>query len=486
MAIVRGAPGAVAYSASNGSSISVAYPTGNGTGDKLVLIIGMKPSTANSGSVTTPSGWTLVTSITGQGGFGTTVGGDTGNTNLFVFERIVPAGGLTGSLAVTVAANNICWGYMEWLTTDARGWRNSAGATGGDGAPGVAFTVNFTSDPGVNAGDLILVSVCIPTDLGGGAQFSGQTLTQTGITFGVFGETNEPATNTGNDIAGWNGYAPVSAGTSSAAPVLNLTASGTVTNVRGPATFVRVRDAYLMSADPGAFSISGQEATLTQASGSNKSLQASAGSATLTGQAATVARNRVVTASSGTLTLTGSAATIARSRKLTSAAGSYALTGTAASVLFGRRLNGAAGSYAGTGQAATLSRTTLYKLDAQAASIDYAGQSAELVYVRALQLNAEAGTFLATGQSATLTKVKVYALDAQPTAFELTGQVASLAYTQSLHLNAEAAAFSLLGADASLTKVNVYNLSAQAADFNLSGQAATLLASRALEAQPTT
>lgn len=486
MAIVRGAPGAVAYSAASGTSVSVPYPTGNGLGDKLVLVIGQKPSTANSGSVTTPSGWTLVTSITGAGGYNNTLGNDTGNTNLFVFERIVPAGGFSGNLSVTVATNNICWGYMEWLTTDARGWRNSAGTTGSDIVGNTVFGVTFSADPGVQAGDLVLVSLCIPTDTGGGAQFSGQTISQPGVTFGVFGEVAEPSTSVGSDIGGWAGYVPVSAGTSTGAPIVTLSVSGTSTNVRGPAVFLRVRDAYLLSADPGVFLATGQPATLTLEAGTNKSLQADAGAIALTGQSASTLRNRYLNAESGSLNLTGNAASTLQGRRLDANVGAFALTGAVASTLWGRYSSAELGQLTVAGQAASLTKINRYGLDAQPASYSYAGQSADLMRIRALQLSAEAGDLSHIGQSATLTKIRVYALDAQLGFLAVSGQAATLVYTQTRQIHAEAGAFALLGIDATLTKVNVYALHAQAAVFSLSGLEAGVLIRRVISAEPAT
>src|SRR3972149_850925 len=80
-AISYNSNGAFAYSASGGTSVSPAYPTSIAANDLLILTIGMKPSTANGGSVTTPGGWTPITSLTGAGGYGATLGADTGNSN---------------------------------------------------------------------------------------------------------------------------------------------------------------------------------------------------------------------------------------------------------------------------------------------------------------------------------------------------------------------------------------------------------------------
>ena len=460
MAIVRGAPGAIAYSAASGTSISVPYPSSNGAGDKLVLIIGMKPSTANGGSVTTPSGWRLVTSITGAGGYGSTLGNDTGNTNLFVFERIVPAGGLTGNLTVTVAANNICWGMMEWLTTDSSGWQNSAATTGSDVVGNTVFGVNFPADPGVKAGDFILVAACIPTDVTTPLQFSGQSLAQDGVTFGAFGETGEPDTSLGSDIGGWLGYAPVDAGSSSAAPYIILTVAGTTTNVRGPAVFVRVRDAYRLSADTGAFAFTGENATLIQTISGSKTLQADAGTFALTGLSASLTSRRAVVSDFGVFNITGASAAVSLARTLVAQAAILNINGLAATPTISRYASASAGSFSAQGQEALLTKVNLYFLDGQPTNFTIAGQDADL------------------------TRVKVYALDAQPAALTSLGQTATLVYTQTRQINAEVGSSNVTGLDATLTKVSVFKLIADAATVAYSGAAATLSNGRILNAQP--
>jgi hypothetical protein len=243
MAITWQTPGSVAYSSPQGaSSISVGYPASNAEGEKLILIIGMKPSTANSGSVTTPGSWNAVTSITGAGGYGSALNADQGNTNLFVYERTVPAGGLSGSLSVTVSNNNICWGFMARLTNSANYvWDSVAGTTGSDIVAG-NVDITFGSNPGVTTGDYIIGAMCTPTDVGGGTQFSSEAFVQTGVTFGTVTEINEPYSNTGDDIGGFSCRAAVSSGTGSAAPQMTATAGGTTTNVRGPGVFIRIRE----------------------------------------------------------------------------------------------------------------------------------------------------------------------------------------------------------------------------------------------------
>lgn len=236
-----GAIGTIAYSASGGASVAPGYPASIEANDKLILLIGMKPSTANSGSVTTPGGWTAEGSITGAGGYGTTLGADTGNTNLFVFSKTA-AGTESGTLSVTVSTNNVCWGAIIRcdgnLGADAT-W-SVAMTTGSDTSSG-NVSIAMGADPGVTAGDLVIGAMCIPTDVSTPSQFSAEAFSQTGVTFGTVTERAEPDSNVGNDIGGFICTAPVSSGTSSAAPTMTATAGGTTTNVRGPGVFVRVR-----------------------------------------------------------------------------------------------------------------------------------------------------------------------------------------------------------------------------------------------------
>lgn len=235
-------PGAIAYSAAGGGSVAPAYPTGCAEGDKLLLVVGQKPSTANGGTVTTPGGWNLVASITGAGGYGTTLTADVGNTNLFVYERTVPAGGLSGTLTVTLGTNNVAWAIILRLTSSNGAWDSVAGATGSDTSAGASVSVAFTSNPGVTAGDLAVGALCIPTDITTPSQFSAQALSQAGVTFGTVVEVGEPDSGNGNDIGGMLCYAAVASGTATGNPTMTATAGGTTTNVRGPGVFVRVRE----------------------------------------------------------------------------------------------------------------------------------------------------------------------------------------------------------------------------------------------------
>lgn len=236
------------YSASGGASVSPTYPASIAAGDLLVMIVGQKPSAANGGTVTTPAGWTLVTSRTGAndgdtGGYTTTLGADTGNTNIFAYSKIA-TGSESGTLAVTIGTNNVTWAMMMRFSNVSKAW-SVAGTTGKQTTtPTTPLSITMAANPGVVAKDYIVVAMCIPTDISA-AHFSAEAFTQTGVTFGSVTEVEEPNSGTGNDIGGVIVRAPVNAGPATAAPVFSSTIANTLTNIRGPAVFVRIRESHV-------------------------------------------------------------------------------------------------------------------------------------------------------------------------------------------------------------------------------------------------
>lgn len=250
MALGTPVAAAAAYSALAGTTVSPAYPSGILATDAVLLFVGQKPSTANGGTVTTPTGWTLRDSLTAAGGYGATLGADTGNTNLFVYSWNTPVAGQTGNLAVTLGVNNVSWAFMVRIPTgggtlsygSADGQRTTAPTSPmsialTDGSPATAF----------ETGDLAIWAMCIPTDVQTPTQFSAQSITATGATFATAVELNEPDSTTGNDIGGYSAYASVSSGSSTTAPTVTTNVAGTLTNVRGPVVLVRVREAPIIA-----------------------------------------------------------------------------------------------------------------------------------------------------------------------------------------------------------------------------------------------
>lgn len=237
MAITYQSEGAIA---TGSTSLSVAFPASIAVNDALIMVIGQKPSSANGGNVTTPTGWTLIGSALAQGGYGATLGADTGNTNLFVYRKTKVLGTESGNQAVTLGTSNSAWGIMMRLSGDTDRWSYDI-ATGSDSSAG-NVSIAMSSDPGVASGDYIIGAMCIPTDVTTPSQFSSEAFSQSGITFGAVSEIGEPDSGTGNDIGGFLCRAAVTAGTSGGVPTMTATAGGTTTNVRGPGVFIRIRE----------------------------------------------------------------------------------------------------------------------------------------------------------------------------------------------------------------------------------------------------
>ena len=247
MAFATPVAGTVAYSASGGTSVSPAYPPSILTTDVVVLFVGQKPSTANGGTVTTPTGWTLQDSLTAAGGYGTTLGADTGNTNLFAYTWDAPVAGQTGNLAVTLGTNGVAWAFMVRIPSggEAHSYGSADGSQTTAPTAGTPFTVALTNGATATdfqAGDIAIWAMCIPTDVTTPSQFSAQSVTATGVTFGTAVELREPDSTTGNDIGGYSAYAVATSGSSTTAPSVTVTAAGTTTNVRGPVVMLRLRD----------------------------------------------------------------------------------------------------------------------------------------------------------------------------------------------------------------------------------------------------
>lgn len=253
MALSNPVFGTVAYSAQNGTTLNVNYPAGVVAGDVLILICGQKPSTANGGDVQFDGfnfNWLLTSSSRAAGGYGTTLGADTGNTNLFIFQKSFTAGTESGtSETLALTQNNVAWAIMARIPASIPNRQIFSGAAFGSRttAPtaGAQVTVACTDDTdptNFEAGDLAVWAMCIPTDVTTPNQFASHSVISTGATFGTAVEVLEPDSGTGNDIGGFIAYAAVTAGASTTAPSVRFTPSGTVTNVRGPIALLRVRE----------------------------------------------------------------------------------------------------------------------------------------------------------------------------------------------------------------------------------------------------
>jgi len=257
--------------ASTTTSIAPAYPTGYNANSALVVVLMQKPTTANGGGCSTPSGWTLQCSKTGAndgdtGGYGSTTGADVGNMNLFVFTKDTVTGAETGSVTFTLTDNNITQARMFSVDCADINTLSYSASVGKDTAAG---NINLTTDAGVTiqAGDFLVFGQAIPTDVSTPSQFSAEAITQSGTTFGAVNEIFEFDSASGNQLGGWMANVLATAGSGSTAPTITATAGGTTTNTRGPGFVLRIRATSVvwpLYIAPSSNVASGGEATTAQ------------------------------------------------------------------------------------------------------------------------------------------------------------------------------------------------------------------------------
>lgn len=218
-----------------------------------------------------------------------------------------------------------------------------------------------------------------------------------------------------------------------------------------------------VSADAGAFTLSGQTAGLQV----GYYLSGGAGTFTETGQAATFVRGYVAIGAAAAFTTTGQSAGTLRGAQASGDAAAFTTTGQAAGLLRGYVVAGEAGSFTLSGQSAGFNNERYLACGAGAFTVS--GQAADLIYaaVTGFALTAEAGSFAATGQAAGLQRGVVLAVE--PGAFSLTGEAAG--FNNERYLAAGVAAFVLSGEDAALLRSNT--LSADAGSYTFTGQEAT-------------
>lgn len=246
MALGTPVSGTIVYRGSGSVGIPPAYPAGILSTDVVLLFLGQKPTTANGGVATTPTGWTLREELLAAGGYGTTTGVDVGNTNLWIYSWDTPITGQTGTQTVAIGDSNVAWAFIVRIPTG--GGTLSYGSADGEQATTPTSPMSVALTNGATAtnfatGDIAIWAMCIPTAVTTPAQFSAESITATGAVFATAVELNEPDSTLSNDIGGYSAYAFVNSGSSTTAPTVVTDVAGTLTNVRGPVVLVRVREA---------------------------------------------------------------------------------------------------------------------------------------------------------------------------------------------------------------------------------------------------
>jgi hypothetical protein len=252
MTVSYGASGAIAYSASGGTTVAPAYPTGITADQKLILIVIWKPSVSTSANgPSTPSGWTPIRvvvpdiSLELTGGYSAIPGADTGNMGWAAYEKTA-VGSETGTQTVTLTGNNIAAARIVRLTKSGTAWDTTDSDDGWVTTTPPATTsviVGIRGGIGFDDGDHVLYGMAIPTDVTTPAQFTATNISSGIVTFGTMTEIGEFDTGTGNDMGGFLAENRVVTGTNEVTnPTVAMTIAGTRTNVRGPVFVIRTRD----------------------------------------------------------------------------------------------------------------------------------------------------------------------------------------------------------------------------------------------------
>ncbi len=233
---------AVAYGSrgnavSGTTSLSVPYPGSIVAGNLLILIVGNKYPTNGPA---TPSGWTLVANGQGSGGLGS-AGSDSGGVynTIFVKEAL---GTESGNLAVTVSSANTSMARMFLYTKAAGTTWNYAATNGSDNSAGTTWSITGATNPGITSGDVLVVGSSL-----NGNQVSNwaESISATGVTFGVTNERNDSTSSTGDDMGLIVSEHPVTAGTASSAPVFTMTGatgSAVANSPTGASVILRIRE----------------------------------------------------------------------------------------------------------------------------------------------------------------------------------------------------------------------------------------------------
>ncbi len=214
------------------TTLVIPYPTGIVAGNLLVLAVGNKYPPNGPAA---PAGWTLVANGQASGGAGA-AGNDTGNVYATVFVKVAD-GTETGNLTVTLTGANTSMGRIFRYTNAAGSGWDYAATYGSDNTGGTAWIVSSAADPGITAGDMLVVISAINTDA---PTWTAESVSATGATFGTHTERQDSGTGFGNDMRLVVSDHTVTAGTALAAPVYTMSASGGTPE--GASVILRIRE----------------------------------------------------------------------------------------------------------------------------------------------------------------------------------------------------------------------------------------------------
>lgn len=253
------------------------------------------------------------------------------------------------------------------------------------------------------------------------------------------------------------------------APTMNLDPGSYA--VSGAAA--QVLRGYALGLEPGAYTLTGYDASLTVTGTGGYTLNLDPGAYTVTGAASGLLVDRLLSLASGAYNLTGQAADLLYGRALNLDAGAYSVTGSILQTLRDYVLSLEPGAYAVTGASAQLIRDYIFALNAGAYTITgqdaallvdrllslapgsyaIAGPDAALLFDRLIVL--EAGGYVLSGADAelTITGVGAYTLNLNPGSYAVTGTDIATLYNRVI--NADAGAYTVSGTGLGMTAAGV-------------------------------
>jgi hypothetical protein len=445
-----------------GTSHALLEPAGVASGDLLVACISSR--IASTTQVTLPTGgeWTLV--------------GDRNNNNTATNTSATPSGTMaycirggsapnltfTHPIAPSVAIGTIV-AYRNAAQTSTLDDSNDTTTSTNITAISSAVGVTTTQDD-----DLLVIM-----------RAGGQESTLTGLAAATDPTSASGATNTSSHPApnAWLERldATTTTGADTALTILDAvkTAAGSTGNITATASaasaHVLVHGAFKIvaatnksiDADAGSYSVTGTT-TGTQL---GRVVGADAGSYAVSGTDATLSKGLTLGADAGSYSVSGQDVTFNRTYVIGADAGSYAVTGTDAGLFVGYAVTADAGSYSVSGTDADLELISNKALDADAGSYSVSGTDA--TFNRTYVIGADAGSYTVSGTDSALSKGLTVGADSG--SYAVNGTDAALEHDR--QVTADAGSYSVSGTDAGL--YHGWVVSADSGSYSVSGTDAT-------------
>lgn len=214
------------------TSITPAFPAGATSGrlGVLQLMSGHPDDSIPS----TPSGWTLVDTLSGGGG---TFGSGTGPRRLTWFVRVLTGTETAPTVTLPTGTGAVLAGRIHVLSRSAGlDWRWAA-TSGEDTSSGTGFSAAAASTLTWAVGDFTLIGYALPVST---ASLTAEAITATGVTFGTVTEQADDQITSGNAGRLAAATASVTAGPGTQIPTVAATAAAATTGVAGA---LRLREA---------------------------------------------------------------------------------------------------------------------------------------------------------------------------------------------------------------------------------------------------